>query len=330
MFRPTAGAVVAAALAACLAGASAQEKEKPAEAPAAPELRFADGSAVRMALLQDQIEVQTRYGKLLVPLAEVRSIEFGLRISPEAARRLEAAAAGLASEDFQSREKAAADLIALRELAWPTVRGLSKSPDKEVARRAAELQEKMAGMLTEEQRGMRAFDVVRTDAFEVRGTIVGNGLKVRSPYFGDVQADFATLRGYRRMTLSDLEREVTVDAAKYGGPNVAWLDTGIEVDGDTSVLIQAGGEVDLNPQAGGQFKTGPGGGGPQMVRRFGPVGDQMPGALMGRFGERGREFLVGERFEGKPTERGKLYLRINASPFGGQSSGEYKVKVALR
>src|SRR5260370_21493508 len=115
MFRPLAAALTAVVLVP-FAAARPQMGEKtgrpaPGE-PAPPELRFADGSAVRLALLQDQVEVRTKYGKLTVPLAEIRSVEFGLRVPEETTRRLEAASAGLGSEEFREREQASAELLA--------------------------------------------------------------------------------------------------------------------------------------------------------------------------------------------------------------------------
>ena len=59
------------------------------------EVRFADDSTVKAALLDKTIEVATRYGKLTVPVEEIRSIELGLRIPEETAKRIEAAVAGL-------------------------------------------------------------------------------------------------------------------------------------------------------------------------------------------------------------------------------------------
>ena len=48
--------------------------------PKIAEVRFGDGSVVRMTLLQDQLEVMTRYGKLSIPITEIRRVEFGLHI----------------------------------------------------------------------------------------------------------------------------------------------------------------------------------------------------------------------------------------------------------
>jgi len=332
MFRHCAGFLVFTVLAVS-AGAHApvQEKttpEKPADTPLPPELRFADGSAVRMALLQDQIEVRTKYGLLTVPLADVRFIEFGLRVPPETARRLEAAATALASEEYPQREKAGAELLGLKELAWPTVRSLLKSTDKEVAKRAAEIHEKLLVQLTEDQRNLRSFDIIRTDDFEIRGTIQGSALKARSPYFGEIQVQYASLRRFRRLSNNDLDREVVVDAAKFGVAGKVWMDTTLELDGDGATVFQATGEVDLNPQGGnGQFKVGP-----QGTPQWGNNGGDrfMAGSLVGRIGEKGREFYIGEQFEVKPGERGKLYLRIAAGPWGNLSVGEYKVKITTR
>ena len=50
---------------------------KPAE-PSDAEVRFTDDSVVRMIVLQEYLEVTTRYGKLSIPIAEIQSIDFGV------------------------------------------------------------------------------------------------------------------------------------------------------------------------------------------------------------------------------------------------------------
>lgn len=54
-------------------------KSKSPEAPGLAEVRFADGSTIRMVLTQTAVEVSTRYGKLEVPVAHIRRVEFGFR-----------------------------------------------------------------------------------------------------------------------------------------------------------------------------------------------------------------------------------------------------------
>src|SRR5262249_37326520 len=47
--------------------------------------RYEDGSAVHVELLQEELEIETRYGRLTVPVAEIRRVEFGLHL-PEPLR----------------------------------------------------------------------------------------------------------------------------------------------------------------------------------------------------------------------------------------------------
>jgi hypothetical protein len=51
-----------------------------------------------------------------------------------------------------------------------------------------------------------------------------------------------------------------------------------------------------------------------------------PGQLVGKIGESGETFVIGDRFEGTPSSEGKLYLQINPSPYSPQCSGSYDVK----
>ena len=63
--------------------APAQPHQVKKVSPALAEVRFGDGSLVRMTVLQEVVEVQTKYGKLAIPVADIRRIDFG-RPVPEA------------------------------------------------------------------------------------------------------------------------------------------------------------------------------------------------------------------------------------------------------
>src|SRR4051794_27177076 len=50
----------------------------PAPLPGEVDIHFLNGSTVRMVIHSDQLEIATAYGKLAVPIKDVRAIEFGL------------------------------------------------------------------------------------------------------------------------------------------------------------------------------------------------------------------------------------------------------------
>jgi hypothetical protein len=318
------------------------------------EVRFADDSTVKAALLEKSIDVTTRYGKLTVPVDEIRSIELGLRISEDTAKRIEAAVAGLGSQDFAKREAASAELLELRELAYPALQQAARSTDAEVARRAREVIKTLAETVAAERLHVPRHDTVVALDFTIVGQIETPALKARTPYFGETSLKLAEVRALRWVS-SERETKVAVDAGRYGGQQETWMDTAIKLRAGAGLQILAAGSVDLRPAdpgtlvvgpdgqagrvargggafgpGGGGFGGGPGGGRGARGGRGGmapAAGAQTPGALLGRIGEYGKVFVVGSFYEGTAAEEGKLYLRIVPSPSNNESSGSYDVRV---
>src|SRR5438105_4542362 len=98
---------------------AAGEPEKVPPDSKGHEVRLADGSIMKLRLLTEEIEISTRYGDLKVPIGDVRRIDLGFRYSEGAEKRIEAAVAALGAGDFKARESAAAELLRLKELAYP-------------------------------------------------------------------------------------------------------------------------------------------------------------------------------------------------------------------
>ncbi len=71
------------------AGQAAPDDKKSEDKKPAAEARpleviahYHDGTKVRMVFLQQYMDIETKYGKLKVPTADVRRIDFGFRLSP--------------------------------------------------------------------------------------------------------------------------------------------------------------------------------------------------------------------------------------------------------
>src|SRR4051812_35982972 len=87
--------------------ASTQESlsKKVAPVPNEVEAHFGNGSIVRMTLLQETIDVQTRFGKLTVPTREIRRIEFGVHLPEGIEPKVDASIRKLGADDYRDREK---------------------------------------------------------------------------------------------------------------------------------------------------------------------------------------------------------------------------------
>jgi hypothetical protein len=176
------------------------KKTPPAPPVGAVEMRFTDDSVLKLLLREERLELKTAYGKLLVPLSDVRRIEFATRIPDDVARRVRAAIRDLGSTEFRPREEAVAELLELREKAYPALVEASKSKDAEVARRASDLLEKIREAVPEEQLEVRKTDVVYTDDSKIAGHIEAVAWKGTTKQFGEVQMKLADLRTLRSLT----------------------------------------------------------------------------------------------------------------------------------
>ncbi len=286
------------------------------------EVRFADGSIVRMNVLQETIEVMTKYGKLTIPTDDIRRIDMGLHIPEGVDAQIEKSIRNLASEAYRQREDASKDLLQVGHWAVPALQKASHSPELEVAKRAQSLLVRISEKTPPEILKIRADDVVQTRDFPVVGRIASSTIKAHSPLFGEQLLKLHDLRSIQLRGQRG-ESEITLDASKYGSALDQWYDTGITIDGQLRLSITSEGSVDLWPQTAGQYVAQPRG-----YNTPGKGGAFLAGALVGKVGDTGRTFLVGERFEGSTTEEGKLYLHIIPSPWNNASSGIYRVRVA--
>jgi len=294
------------------------------------EVRFANGSSVLMVLLQDNIEIITEFGKLKIPPAEIRSIDFGVHLPDVVRTQIDKALQQLASSNYKERESAMKQLVDLGPQAYLALYHTTRGKDQEAVKRAQIAMKTIAQKVPARLLRLREEDRIRTTKFTIVGRIVTPAIKARAEYFGELSLRPSQLLGIRWLEGSGAT-EVTVDAAKYGSAHDQWMDTGIRLEPHLKVKITATGQVDVAPQQNGQYISGPAGLGQEVglpVRFVGRGQSLRCGALMGRIGETGTPFLIGDLYNSMPSGEGKLYLHINPGPWGGGSNGSYRVTVA--
>jgi hypothetical protein len=298
----------------------AQEPTTPVR-PSIAEVRFGDGSNVRMTLLQDTIEVQTKYGKLAIPISDIRKVEFGLHVPPDVHLQINQSIKRLASDVYKERDSATRELVQVGHFAFPSLQKATKSSDQEVSYRAAGIIKQIAEKTSPELLKLREEDVIHTSEFTIIGKIIAPTLKAHSPHFGEVALKLSELRTLQ-VRLHGGKNELVVDAGRHGSALDQWCDTGMTVDASQRLVITVDGQVDLWPQGPGQYLAFPKG-----YNTAGKGGQFMAGALIGRIGENGKAFYIGERFDGTATEEGRLYVQIVPSPWNNASTGQYRVRI---
>jgi hypothetical protein len=164
-----------------------------------------DGSTLRLKLLEERIDLNTPYGRLLIPVRDIQRIEFAFRIPEETARRIQIAIADLGNADFERRESASAELLELRQRAYPALVKASKSHDDEVKHRARGLLEKIQGDVSEELLQFRTYDVVYTDKSKNTGHIASATLKVLTSQFGEQQLRLSDVLALRSPSATEPE-----------------------------------------------------------------------------------------------------------------------------
>ena len=306
--------------------AQAESKKEPPR-PNEAEARFADGSVVRVLLLVDHLDFVTKYGKLTVPLNQIRRIDFGFRLPEDVAKKVEAAVRKLGDQSFPEREAAVKELVALGAQAYPALQVAARGTDAEAVRRARSALEQIREKTPADLLGRPSYDQVQAAEFPFIGHVAAASVKVKTSYFGEVELKVTDLRSLRWLGGAG-EATVVVDAGRYGSPpGQQWLETDVYVSAGEPLRVTASGDVDLWPMGPGAYMARPSGY-PQGGFVPGPGGQRFqPGMLLGRVGENGKVFVVGDRYEGKPSEEGKLYLQIVPSPWNNPSAGSYEVKV---
>jgi hypothetical protein len=177
----------------------AAKDAKPATPAGHAVVHFTDGSSLKMILRDESIELTTRYGKLRIPIAEIEQIDFATRIAPEMQKRVDAAIADLGHREFDKRQAAGTELLALRENAYQALQKAAKSTDAEVSSRATKLLEQIREAVPDEELLVfRSQDVIRTtDMAKLVGTIDSPVLKATTIAFGDVSLKLPVVRRLR-------------------------------------------------------------------------------------------------------------------------------------
>ncbi|HSQ55442.1 MAG TPA: LCCL domain-containing protein [Gemmata sp.] len=161
------------------------------------EVKCVDDSTLKVKLLDDKLELVTKYGFLQITIADIRRIEFANRCPADVAEKIALAISKLGDPDFPTRERATADLKSYRERAYPFLLKALKNDDPEVSRRADEAVKYIQGRVAPALLQSRENDVVYTDDSKFTGKLTAQTMRVQTAMFGEQLLKLADARSLR-------------------------------------------------------------------------------------------------------------------------------------
>ncbi len=297
--------------------------------PKPPVFFLRDSARVSGKLKLESIVVDTRYGRLHVPIGEAISVRVARRLSPEDRAQIERAIDELDSDDFEAREQATEDLKRFGVKARRHLLDAQRSKSDEVKARAElaleacrdapardpEAEESLEPLPETEE------DELVTRRFTIRGKILDEKLSVETAY-GPLELELKDLRGIVFRPAHDEARSLRVSPS-HAAPD-SWLNTRVSLTRGQKITIGARGQL----QVPNYSLTS----GPEGTTRY--SGSGFPGfpmlSLVGKIGKNGKPFLVGREFKGKATRDGTLYLGIVPFRRNYAATGSFQVKLETK
>lgn len=292
-------------------------------------LSLMDDSIITGKLSVKEIAVETQYGTLNIPVANLKSFTPGLQSHPGYAKQVSTLIQSLGSSNFNEREKAQVQLMDK----MPTIRGelekFQNDADTERRNRVIAILTQYEEAAADEPAGsntwlMQQKDVVETVDFTVVGKIVPQSFQLTSQY-GALTIQLADIRKAQRDTnkKEDLRQTITVDASNFAYKNP--LNTNIRLERGDRLTITAEGTLQMQPWGNNASAT------PEGNQQYGWfLGNQIAmGALIGRVGTNDQFIKVGNKYSLSVEKGGVLQLAIamNNDYNENQFPGKFTVKI---
>ncbi len=158
------------------------------------EVLAADGSRLRVRLLDPMVPLKTPFGTLSIPAADIHRIDFASRVPADVDQRVADAIAKLGDDEFKLREQGGAELLSLGAVAYAPLLAAARHEDPEVAWRAESLLERLRETVDRQLLISRDEDSIVTANSQIAGTIELETLRVDTALFGEQQIKLALLR----------------------------------------------------------------------------------------------------------------------------------------
>ena len=294
-------------------------------------LHLMDGSIIAGKLSVAEIELETKFGTLKVPIESIRNFTPGLGSHPELSKQVNSLIEKLGSPDYDLREQSQKELLKMGEQVRPELEKHVADGDKERRERIKAILEVLDEARDDEDASPRAnwlipHDSVETTEFTAIGKIITPQFTIDSNY-GPLTVKLSDVRRGERESAEPprLEKSLTID-----GSNIVhrgMKETGLRVVRGDKITISADGSIGMTPWGNNMFSTPDGGG------NFGwLVQREIPGGmLVATIGNNNQYLKIGSRATITATKSGRLKLGVAMQQdYANQEfPGGYDVKIVV-
>ena len=280
------------------------------------QFNLSDGSVVKGIFESEIININVKYGSLIIPTKDIKKIEFGFHYPIGIKESVDQHYSDLFKSDFKSRDLATSQLIKLGRWSYPKIiKSFEKENDLEVSKRIKTVKEVLDEQVILKYRNMPLEDKIHIGDSVFCGIIKEDYIQIKSKTLGDLKVHISNLE-------QSINKTIEAKSIKVNGHPDDWMDTGFYMEVGSSVNIEAKGILDIWSQTPGQFTCGPSG-------NAGTVGKNQrykAGALIAKIGN--TEYVVGDSTVIRPNESGNIFLSVIATPWNNPISGSYQVIIS--
>lgn len=309
-------------------------EDKPKPEPIDPRiirLHLNDGSIISGKLGITTLAIDTRFGRLNVPIEQIRYIKPGIDSRPKLKEQVQGWIDQLASTNVEERKAASGQLAKLGASVLELLRPLVHDASASRAAEARAIIEKISEELDMEMldpTDLSSQDVIATNAFTITGRIVPQSFALDSDFGNLTMALADVIKADRDGGEPEEERKsLSVDQTNFVSRTMK--STGLRVVKGDRITIRATGQLSMT-RWGNAVAT------PDGASNTGWYlnGKIYNGALCLRIGSSGQITKVGNSLTITATESGILHLGIAMNPRyasdGYQYPGEFKADVRVK
>lgn len=300
--------------------------------PGVLKFHLMDGTIITGQLTTKSLPISTDFGDLVVPMEAIASFAPGLGSHPEIDKTINQFIAQLGSPDAKTRDKAQAQLLSYGPGLLPVLQEYTNDPDAERKVRIATITEELMGLDPDDfdaasgpTVSLNRLDHIVTERFTIAGQIQQKTFTIASK-FGELTVQLKDIKSVQQMTTDKPETRKTVAVSGMDMTCRNYKKTGIRVNRGDRIIISAEGRITMSPWGSNSVS------GPDGMPNNGMYKGKIPmGALAGRIGDSGEEFLVGSKksFVAKKTGVLQLGFAMQQNWANYQFPGEYKTRIRV-